>query len=107
MFSLLSFTLYGICGDVLIQVVLVMEAGIFLCHWYFLLKAYLRRRRSRGAAQQDEEAPKVEDSSGTGTDSAAAEQDVAEIPLNPIFSSTSGKSGHNDVSRHEQKMETY
>jgi len=68
-----------------------MEGGIFLCHWYFLLKAYLRRRRTRGTETQDEEAPKLEERV-----ESTVEQDVNDMPLNPIFSSTSRTSGHSE-----------
>jgi hypothetical protein len=63
-----------------------MEGGIFLCHWYFLLKAYLQKRRARGSQNQSEssEPPKTEERGDTET--ASEERDVA---LRPIFSSTS------------------
>ena len=73
-----------------------MEGGIFLCHWYFLLKARRRRRRD-GRQPQDEEADpsKVE----------GVEEDIdahkGGAPLNPIFSSTS----HSSVPNHTDAQE--
>jgi hypothetical protein len=63
-----------------------MEGGIFLCHWYFLTKAWLRKRRQEDSPTTDEEAgtPKPE---GSDVESEAIQRD--HIPLNPIFSSTS------------------
>jgi hypothetical protein len=64
-----------------------MESGIFLCHWYFLFNAYLKRRRERrigNLGNLDEEADmqksKKEQEAGSSR---------RDIPLNPIFSSTS------------------
>jgi len=67
-----------------------MEGGIFLCHWYFLLKAYLRKRRHPNPQIEGEsaETPKVEE--GVGMRSAPPHSDV---PLNPIFT----QSSHSEV----------
>jgi hypothetical protein len=66
-----------------------MEGGIFLCHWYFLLKAYLRKRRNSSAQNEEEsvETPKVEEAAGMGS------APHSDIPLNPIFS----QSSHSEV----------
>jgi hypothetical protein len=63
-----------------------MEGGIFLCHWYFLTKAWLQKRRQRNSPNTDEEAgtPKPEEAS---VESDAIQRE--HVPLNPIFSSTS------------------
>lgn len=70
---------------------MVMEGGIFLCHWYFLLKAHLRKRRGQSTPQQDEEAkgPTLEERVGSGTESEARD-----VPLNPIFATISHTSDH-------------
>jgi len=62
-----------------------MEGGIFLCHWYFLLKAHLEKRRQRRNSPTDEETgpPKIDGHLDTDSDETAKR----EIPLNPIFSS--------------------
>ena len=64
-----------------------MEGGIFLCHWYFLLKVHLEKRRGGRNSVADEEtgAPKIEGHLDTDSDETAKR----EIPLNPIFSSIS------------------
>lgn len=64
-----------------------MEGGIFLCHWYFLLKAYLRKRKLPGPASQEDpaEMSKIEERADSGL-----ELSHRDIPLNPIiFSQTS------------------
>lgn len=63
-----------------------MEGGIFLCHWYFLTKAWLQKRRQKHSPNTDEEAgtPKPEEAS---VESDAIQRE--HVPLNPIFSSTS------------------
>ena len=68
-----------------------MEGGIFLCHWYFLLKARAERRRQKEAAPADEETgvPKPEATFDTESDEAAKPG----IPLNPIFSTISEERG--------------
>jgi hypothetical protein len=67
-----------------------MEAGIFLCHWYFLLKVYLQRRRARQNPVQDEEAPVPKEETPAENCSEGTSQDV---PLNHIVNSTSNESG--------------
>lgn len=61
-----------------------MESGIFLCHWYFLFNAYQKRLRERRIGNLDAEADmqksKKEQKAGSSQ---------RDIPLNPIFSSTS------------------
>lgn len=61
-----------------------MESGIFLCHWYFLFNAYQKRRRERRIGNLAEE---------TDMQKSEEEQEARssrrDIPLNPIFSSTS------------------
>ena len=81
------FQQFDVLAAVIYIVVLVMEGGIFLCHWYFLLKARSERRRQEKAAQTDEETgmPKVEGTFDTESDEASKR----EIPLNPIFSTIS------------------
>jgi hypothetical protein len=59
-----------------------MEAGIFLCHWYFLFTAWRKRRKE------------LEGEQTSGDPEAAISQQESEIevpssphdvPLNPIF----------------------
>ena len=61
-----------------------MESGIFLCHWYFLFKAYQKRRREKriGNLAEEPDTQKFEEEQ-------EAESPQRDIPLNPIFSSTS------------------
>jgi hypothetical protein len=66
-----------------------MEAGIFLCHWYFLLKAYLQRRRAQRSLVHDEETPVPKEETPTESGSDGTSHDV---PPNPIFNSTSNAS---------------
>jgi hypothetical protein len=67
-----------------------MEGGIFLCHWYFLLKAYLRKRRDASQRTEGEPAgtPKVEEEAAMGSNPPHSD-----VPLNPIFS----QSSHSEV----------
>jgi len=68
-----------------------MEGGIFLCHWYFLLKARLLKRTGQSTPEQDEEAKgtKLEERVESGTESEARD-----VPLNPIFATVSHTSDH-------------
>ena len=66
-----------------------MEGGIFLCHWYFLLKARLAKRRQHAPSDADEEGGTPKPEGQTDNESEATKRD---IPLNPIFSSTSHES---------------
>ena len=60
-----------------------MESGIFLCHWYFLFKAYQKRRREKRIRNL----PERQDTRKSEKGEAEAPQ--GDIPLNPIFSLTS------------------
>jgi hypothetical protein len=62
-----------------------MEGGFFLCHWYFLLRAHMKKRRQKGVLDQETGAPKPDGPFDTESDEAARQ----EIPLNPIFSTIS------------------
>jgi len=64
-----------------------MEGGIFLCHWYFLLKAYLQKRRGQATQDQTREDPDIPKSEEKRDIEASSPQH--DIPLNPVFSSTS------------------
>jgi len=66
-----------------------MEAGIFVCHGYFVLKAYIKKRQNRQTQPQDEEAKGQETQQGTGEATIADAQ--PDILLNPIFATVSHK----------------
>lgn len=61
-----------------------MESGIFLCHWYFLFKAYQKKRREKRIRNLPEEQDTQKSEKGE-----EAEAPQGDIPLNPIFSFTS------------------
>jgi len=67
-----------------------MEGGFFLCHWYFLLRAHMKRRRQKGVLDQETGVPKSGGPCDTESDEAARQ----EIPLNPIFSTISEERLH-------------
>jgi hypothetical protein len=57
-----------------------MEGGIFLCHWYFLLTAYLQKRRE----------PKIaEDQNSQPVEMSDLETDHRDVPDNPVMRSGS------------------
>lgn len=77
-----------------------MEGGIFLCHWYFLLKARTRRRRDGNRQPQDGEAEPSDVEEGADENSSNKDK---EVPLNPIFSSTSDRSIATDTEAQENE----
>jgi hypothetical protein len=64
-----------------------MEGGIFLCHWYFLLKAYLQRRRQQNAGNEIDKPEETIESGGGKEGGSKAPQ--TDIPPNPLFRATS------------------
>jgi hypothetical protein len=65
-----------------------MEGGIFLCHWYFLLRAYLQKRKLRYVESESEraETPKAEGQDGkVDGKEPESEPPATGAPVNPIF----------------------
>jgi cbb3-type cytochrome oxidase subunit 3 len=66
-----------------------MESGIFLCHWYFLFTAYLKRRRERRDEERPSPLPKEEERENM--EGKLSTNEETDLPLNPIFRSTSAE----------------
>jgi hypothetical protein len=70
-----------------------MEAGIFLCHWYFLFTAWRKRRKEREREQTpgDPEAAKSQQES-----ESAVSASLHDVPLNPIFRTGSSEEAQSE-----------